>query len=165
MAAARLVIGLAAVYLVVCVFLYLIQDRLIFHPRPLTSNPEGRHVQELVLEHDGVRLHGWLINGDSPGPLVVYFGGNAEEVSHLTSVFSRLPARTALVNYRGFGASSGRPSVERLVADARRLIRHLVAQHGGDRPLFLIGRSLGTGIAVAAADAADVDGMILLAST
>ncbi|HEX7038347.1 MAG TPA: alpha/beta hydrolase [Pseudomonadales bacterium] len=162
MAAVRLLIVLAAVYLAVCVLLYLIQDRLIFHPRPLVSNPRAPHLEELVLQHDGVRLHGWLVNGDAPGPLIVYFGGNAEEVSHLTSVFRRLPARTALVNYRGFGASGGEPSVEHLVADARRLIRHLVERRGADRPLILFGRSLGTGIAVAAADVAEVDGMILL---
>lgn len=160
--AVRLVIALAVVYLAVCALLYLLQDRLIFHPRPLAAEPAGPHVRELVLERDGVRLHGWLVNGAAPGPLIVYFGGNAEEVSQLTSVFSRLPARTALVNYRGFGASEGRPSVDHLVADARHLIRYLVERYGRGRPLILFGRSLGTGIAVAAADAAAVDGLILL---
>jgi uncharacterized protein len=158
----RLIAVLVVGYLAVCAALYLLQDQMIFYPRGLTEHPRGPHVDALTLERDGVTLRGWLVNGGSSGPLVVYFGGNAEEVSGLVDVFARLDARTVLINYRGFGESEGTPSAQHAIADARALIAQSAALQGPPRPLILFGRSIGSGIAVVAADAADVDGMILL---
>ena len=75
--AALVVIGLP-------LLMYLGQDSLIFHPQPLAEARRAalasRPGVESVFIHaaDGARLHAWHVKGD---PLVIYFGGNAEEVS------------------------------------------------------------------------------------
>jgi uncharacterized protein len=64
--------------------LWAFQDHLLFFPRPLAGpEPIGPHVEAVLLAtDDGPRLRGWLIHaGPTPSPLVIYFGGNAEEVS------------------------------------------------------------------------------------
>lgn len=151
-----------AAYVGLCLLLYLLQDWMIFFPRPLTSEPSGPHVESASLQRDEVTLRGWIVNGRSQGPLLFYFGGNAEEVSGLTDVFARLDAVTVLMNYRGYGESGGRPSAAHLIDDATAVVDGFRSRFGQDRPVVLFGRSLGTGIAALAARARGIDGLILL---
>ncbi len=157
---------LAAVALVayvgVCLLLYLLQERMIFFPQPLASQPSGAHVERASLQRGDVTLRGWVVNGRSEGPVLCYFGGNAEEVSGLVDVFARLDAVTVLMNYRGFGESGGSPSAAHLIEDAAAVVSSLRHRFGTDRPVVVFGRSLGSGIAALAAGAEDVDGLILL---
>src|SRR5688500_11893279 len=102
--------------------MYLVQDRLIFYPRSLTEAQRaaisGRGVAEsMFIEAEGTRLHAWHVRGE---PLVMYFGGNAEEVSWMLEEAARRTPRTGwlLVDYRGYGSSGGSPSEAALVADA-----------------------------------------------
>src|SRR5437899_441121 len=69
---------------------YLMQDKLIFQPRPLAEAEHAaiaaRHpeVADIFLQAaDGTRLHAWHVKSRPESPLVIYFGGNAEEVSWL----------------------------------------------------------------------------------
>lgn len=152
---ARLAIVVVTAYAALCGLLYLLQDRLIFLPRPLAAQPAGPHVDSTEVRRGDATLRGWIVNGSSSGPLLIYFGGNAEELSGLVDVFARLPATAVLVNYRGYGNSDGLPSAAALTADARALVEVMRQRHGQQRPLILFGRSLGSGIAVQAAAAAD----------
>jgi pimeloyl-ACP methyl ester carboxylesterase len=150
--------------------MYLVQDSLLFLPQPLAGPPvvsrAVRPVEDLAFTTpDGVRLRGWLLPGVSaPAPLVVYYGGNAEEVSWQVSE-PRWPARwsVALVNYRGYGQSEGRPSEQALSADALQILDALLARPDVDpRRVVLFGRSLGSGVAVTVAAARRVAGVILV---
>ena len=105
--------------------MYLMQDSLLFFPQPLMGPPPAsradRPVADLAFETaDGARVRGWVV-GTAAGraPLVVYYGGNAEEVSWQARE-AGWPAdwSLALVNYRGYGASYGKPSERSLFADA-----------------------------------------------
>ena len=149
-------------YVGLCLLLYLLQDWMIFFPRSLTSEPSGLHVERASLQRDEVTLRGWIVNGHSQGPLLFYFGGNAEEVSGLADVFAKLDAVTVLMNYRGYGESGGRPSAAHLIDDAAAVVGGFRSRFGQDRPVVLFGRSLGTGIAALAARAGGIDGLILL---
>ena len=149
-------------YVGLCLLLYLLQDWMIFFPRSLWVEPTGAHIERASLQRDEVTLRGWIVNGHSQGPLLFYFGGNAEEVSGLTDVFARLDAVTVLMNYRGYGESGGRPSATHLIDDATAVVDGFRSRFGQDRPVVLFGRSLGTGIAALAARAGGVDGLILL---
>lgn len=155
----------ALVALGVPLLLYLLQDRLIFHPQPLAS---GRSVEvarrfpaveEIFLDAaDGTRLHAWHVGAGADAPLVLYFGGNAEEVSWMLEAIGD-PARGEtpgvgwlLADYRGYGESEGRPSAAALVADARALYDAALKLPGVEaRRVAAFGRSLGSGIAVALA--------------
>jgi uncharacterized protein len=167
--AAILKIGLGVV-LAVPLAIYLMQDGLIFHPQPVPdaqrSHIEKRFadVQSLFIRAaDGTMLHAWHVRGAAGAPLVLYFGGNAEEVSWmLARVRERAPGTGwLLVDYRGYGASDGSPSESALVADALRWHEHAKTQLGAQK-IYLFGRSLGSAVAVQVAATHPPAGVILV---
>lgn len=133
-------------YSLACAWYYVNQDRFIFQ-RTAPRAPDARTV-DVQIDIDGAELAGHLVN---PGGTVnlVYFGGNAEPVSAHASRFAAIPhARTLLMDYRGYGRSAGSPSERALVDDAVRFVPALAA---AGRPVLLVGRSLGAGVAALAA--------------
>jgi pimeloyl-ACP methyl ester carboxylesterase len=155
--AALVVIGLP-------LLMYLAQDSLIFHPQPLAesrrvalANRPG--VESLFIDAaDGVRLHAWHVKGH---PLVLYFGGNAEEVSWMLDDAARRAPGVGwlLVDYRGYGSSAGSPSEKALVSDALQWYDRFK----GVERIYVFGRSLGSGVAVQVAAERPVAGVILVA--
>lgn len=96
---------------------------------------------------------------------MLYFGGNAEEVSWMIeAVQADAPgASWMLMDYRGYGQSAGAPSEKALVADAIALYDHAVKQLGTDpAQVYAFGRSLGSGVAVALAAERPLAGLILV---
>jgi len=158
----KIVLTLLIAYAALCVAAYLLQDRLMFFPQPLRQEPRGERVEPVTLARPDVTLRGWLVNPRSDGPLLIYFGGNAEELSWQVGVFARLDATTVLMNYRGFGGSDGSPSVARLVEDASAVVADARTRWGAGRRLILFGRSIGSGLAAQATAAAPVDALILM---
>ena len=165
----RLAAVILAAYAGLCLMLYLLQERMIFFPQPLAGQPQGPHVQPASIQRGAVTLRGWIVNPRSEGPLLIYFGGNAEEASELVGAFAKLDAVTVLMNYRGYGESDGKPAAADLIEDAAALVAAMVSRFAEGqsppadaRPVILFGRSLGSGIAALAARAPQVDGLILL---
>ncbi len=168
----------AAVAIGLPLVMFLAQDALIFFRQPL---PEGRRaevakrfpaVEELSLAAaDGTRIHAWRVKpgGGAPAPLVVYFGGNAEEVSWMLEDIGD-PARGEtpgvgwlLVDYRGYGASEGSPSEAALTADALAWFDRAAKLPGVDpKRVYAFGRSLGSGVAVTLAAERALAGVILV---
>jgi uncharacterized protein len=145
--------------------LYFAQERLIFHPQPMPEFARAsiaeRAESHFIEGPDGTRLHAWHLNGS---PLVIYFGGNAEEVSWmLPRAKDAVPGSGwLLVDYRGYGSSAGAPSEAALTADA--IQWHDYAKEKlGARRIMAFGRSLGSGVAVQLAAARPVEGVILVA--
>jgi pimeloyl-ACP methyl ester carboxylesterase len=147
--------------------LYVFQDTLIFFPQP-TPQPYREQFagHAFALAHEGIRLHGWYVSGtvSKSRPLVIYYGGNAEEVSGNLLDLPRLQAGAYLfMNYRGYGDSQGKPSQKALCRDALHILDRLVERE--NIPLHhvvLMGRSLGSGVAVYVAAQRPVGGVILV---
>ncbi|CAG1004972.1 hypothetical protein BURK1_03160 [Burkholderiales bacterium] len=147
-----------------------LQNALLFHPQPLAgpapAPPAGWSVEPVALARPGgVTVRGWLaLPPRSPARAVIYLGGNAEEVSWLVASADRFGGRAvALVNYRGFGGSDGKPGEEALVGDAIALHDALAARSGIEPGgIAVMGRSLGTGIAVRLASQRPVDRAVLV---
>ena len=182
MAAEGLLLSLAKIAAAVAIGLplvvYLAQDSLIFYRQPLSDarRTEIKHrfpaASELFVQSaDGTKLHGWLVKpqGVERAPLMIYFGGNAEEASHMLEAIGD-PARGdtpgvawLVFNYRGYGASEGAPSQSGLVADALAIYDHASQLPGMDpQRIFVFGRSLGSGVAVQLAGHRPVRGVILV---
>ena len=152
----------AAAFIGLCAVLYLLQERLIFLRQPLTEDARQAvralpGVTEIeVTARDGARLHGWFRqsgeNAGEPSPrgLVIYFGGNAEEVSgQMFDAEQLAPWSVAAVNYRGYGLSGGDPGEAEFAADAVAVYDRLAARGDVDPDRIVIfGRSLGSGVAV-----------------
>jgi len=152
-----LFIGIAVVVLLHGV-LYALQDGLIFMRRPLNEDvrstlrkvrPDAQEVE--LSTRIGSRIHGWFVkNTDVPqAPALIYFGGNAEEVSGFALEAAELPGVSlALFNYRGYGRSEGSPSETALYEDALTVYDWVAAQPGVDpKRIVALGRSLGSGVA------------------
>jgi uncharacterized protein len=147
--------------------LYVFQDTLIFFPQPIPqSNREPFAAHALTLAHEGQQLHGWYVPGavSEHRPLVVYYGGNAEEVSGNLWDLARLEAGAFLfMNYRGYGDSQGKPSQQNLCRDALYILDTLAAREAIPmNHIVLMGRSLGSGVAVYVAAHRHVRGVILV---
>jgi hypothetical protein len=146
-------------------------EDLVYHPIPITAAQDAairaRHPRAQPLEAraaDGVALRGWLLPGSRPDrPLVLYFGGNAEEVSWLLDHADAFAGwDVALVNYRGYGRSDGRPRERDLLADAVAVYDHLVPA-GTARRVAVVGRSLGSAVATYLASRRPVTCVVLVA--
>ncbi|MBP8033665.1 MAG: hypothetical protein KAZ71_03645 [Bacteroidia bacterium] len=145
-------------YVTVCALLYFNQDDLLFHPQPNTP----KEVIEILNKYpefdtlsfvmkDGNRTCGYISKDTIKEklPLVLYFGGNAEEVSHLADFKKYFPNTTmVLMNYRSFGLSQGKISEQTMFSDALEVYDKLITNPEVDaNNIVVIGRSIGTGVA------------------
>lgn len=163
---ASLVKVVVGVVLGVPLFMWLFQERMMFFPRSLESRPApSPNIEDVtIVAADGTRLRGWMVKGAGiPAPLVIYFGGNAEEVSWLAGVAHQFAGWSLLlVNFRGYGESEGKPGEKELFADAL-----AIHDHARLRPdvspgrIVAMGRSLGSGVAVHLAAHRPLRGVIL----
>jgi hypothetical protein len=158
---------LAVIVVGVPALAWLTQERMIFYPQPIASTTHipAPTEQLEVPAADGARLRGWVAKGiAAPAPVVICFGGNAEEVSW-TVVDRRWPREWTIVgiNYRGYGASEGRPGERELGADALAIYDAVARRDDVDRHRIVVfGRSLGTAIAAHLAAERHVAGAILV---
>ena len=161
---------LAIVVVGVPLLMFLLQDRLLFFPQPLDAAQReaiGRQFsfsKEVFIQSDsGERLQAWHVPGEAHKPLVIYFGGNAEEVSWmLGDARSRVPGLGwLLVSYRGYGGSEGKPSEAAISADALRWHAYAV-QDLGAKEVIAFGRSLGSGAAVFLASRRPLKAVVLV---
>ncbi|HEY0065238.1 MAG TPA: alpha/beta fold hydrolase [Telluria sp.] len=157
----RIMFGMAAaaiaLYALACLGLYLAQRSLIFYPQPRRY---GSDSSVLKVQVNGTQLV--VSSRQQAGPdAVLYFGGNAEDVSgSLPGVAAAFPDRAVyLLHYRGYGGSAGKPTQEAVFADALTLFDKLHAEHPH---ITVIGRSLGSGVAVHLASLRPVARLVLV---
>ncbi len=146
---------------------WLVQERLIFFPQTVSSTTHlPAHASALeIVAADGTHLRGWIVKGAStPAPAVIYFGGNAEEVSWTLSD-ARWPRDWTIigVNYRGYGASEGVPGEAALTSDALAIYDAAAKRPDIDPSRIVVfGRSLGTAIAAYVAAKRPAAGAVLV---
>ncbi len=138
-----------------------------FFPRKSGIVPEGvvrRNVE--IVTPDSIVLRGWLLQPATPRGSLLYFYGNAETVRtsqlRLFWLAQRYQLRVLSIDYRGYGASDGSPSIQHLLDDALIIEDYLRldslprAQH-----LIVYGRSLGSIVALHLAEQRPIDGIVL----
>ncbi|WP_460142072.1 alpha/beta hydrolase [Pseudomonas sp. S2_E01] len=150
-----LVAILAGLYLALCVALLVFQRALIYFPQPATIE-----APRLTLEVDDAQVQVTVRPHDGPKALI-YFGGNAEDVSRNLEEFSQAFPDHALylMHYRGFGGSTGKPSEEAIARDALTLFDKVYSSH---TQVAVVGRSLGSGVAVRLASQRPAARLILI---
>jgi uncharacterized protein len=163
-----ILLGIAGVFYVgLCLLLYLQQDRVLFYPGPNdTALLAQWKSQALEIRTSDTRLEGWWAdNSASTTPFVIlYFGGNAEDVLYQATMAERFNARRMLVvNYRGYGQTQGQPSQAALYADGLAIYDYVVNEVGAEpEHIVVMGRSLGSGVASMLASERSVRAAILI---
>jgi fermentation-respiration switch protein FrsA (DUF1100 family) len=163
-------------YVALAGWLYFSQERLVFLPelpgRTLVATPEavGLAYRSLEIETaDGERLHAWLVPCQPRRATLLFLHGNAGNISHrLDSLrqFHSLGLEVLIVDYRGYGQSTGRPSEQGTYRDAEAAWRFIVGELGRDpREVVVFGRSLGAAVGGwLAAHVASPPGAVILES-
>ena len=153
----NLLVGLALGYCGLCAALFVLQRSLLYFPTPGTVR---RGATMLTLQRGPERVLVSTLPNGGPDALL-YFGGNAEDVSFtLPELRAAFPDHALyLLHYRGYGGSSGNPSEAALSGDALALFDQVQAAHPN---IVLIGRSLGSGVAVRLASLRPVARLILV---
>lgn len=105
---------------------------------------------------DNTKLHGWYVPSRDARRLVVYCHGNGEHVADQANLVfrlqSHLDATVFVFDYRGYGKSRGKPAERGCVADGLAAQRWLAEKEGvSTDDIVVMGRSIGGGVAVAAA--------------
>jgi uncharacterized protein len=156
-------------YLAIAALVWFAQESLQFYPRPVLNSPTapaGWKLERVSYKaHDGTPLAGvLLIPPVERPPLLIYYGGNAEEVTAFAADAAHAYGSRAvlLMNYRGYGDSGGKPGEKALVADAVEIFDWAARRTDIDTSrIALHGRSLGSGVAVQVAAARPVKCVLL----
>jgi pimeloyl-ACP methyl ester carboxylesterase len=149
-----LVVG---VYALLCAWVYARQRSMIYYPVAERTSAVG---EAISLPVAGAVLKIWTLK--RPGRrALIYFGGNAEDVGGSFGEFAQaLPERSLyFINYRGYGGSTGAPTETALIADALVVFDSLRKDHDD---IAVVGRSLGSGVAVQLAAARPVSRLVLV---
>jgi len=169
------VVVLVAGYLGIVGFMYFGQDRLIYFPdipeRAVRSDPAdiGLAFEDLTLTTgDGERIHAWYIPADPSRGAVIFFHGNAGNIGHrldTVRILNALGVDCLMIDYRGYGRSTGRPEESGTYLDAQAAWEHMTQVRGFARSeIVLFGRSLGSAVAAWLAAENEPAGLILESS-
>lgn len=158
----RILLLIALAYGGAFVWMWWRQEHYLFLPCRYDP-PEGAERFRWNPSVNGVQLQGWFLDKGA-ARTVIYYGGNAEDVSgHIEPFFARLEANALLVNYRGYGESEGKPGEQAMVADALAIYDRFIAEKQiAPESIILMGRSLGSGVAVQVAAARPARGTVLV---
>jgi pimeloyl-ACP methyl ester carboxylesterase len=152
-----LAVSAVVAYVLICALVYAFQRSLIYFPQP---RQPGIAASTLTLASGSEQIA--VTTRPRPGSAaLIYFGGNAEDVaSSLAGLAQAFPDHALyLMHYRGYGGSTGRPSEAGLFADAIALFDRVRQEH---ERIVVVGRSLGSGVAVHLASARPAARLVLV---
>ena len=141
--------GLAALSIIA----YFLQDLFIFKPEKLPPDFQFKYdipFHELNFDIEpGVRINGLHFYRDNPEGLILYFHGNSRSIkgwSKYAKDFYRYGYDVVLVDYRGFGKSTGKRSEKEMLNDMQFVYKTLTQQYP-ENHIIVYGRSIGSGFA------------------
>lgn len=160
---------LPLIFLSACTTIEINEDDAFDNHRTVTpesfSNDNLTLIQQTIETGDGITLDSWQLTRNDARATVLYFGGNGflmVKSQPLIEAYSTMPVNLVLFDYRGYGLSSGEPSVEGIQTDARAMID--VAQNLSEEyqtPLYVHGHSMGSFLSTYTTERKDLDGYIL----
>lgn len=151
----QIVLIVITVYIIISVALFYLQDFLLFKPEKLDEDfqfaYENQDTKEYFLEtRDGAKLNGLLFKSkNQPKGVVLYLKGNSKSIKgwgKFAVDFTRHDYSVFMVDYRGFGKSTGRRSQKAIKRDLQEIYNKL-KERTPEEHIILYGRSLGSGFA------------------
>jgi alpha-beta hydrolase superfamily lysophospholipase len=143
-----------AIYIGVSILLYYLQDYLLFKPEKLDKDfqyfYDNQEVEEYNIEtRDGALINGLHFKVKKPKGVVLYLKGNSKSMrgwGKFAVDFTRHDYDVFMIDYRGFGKSTGRRTQKALKNDLQ-LIYNKMKEKVDEKYIILYGRSLGSGFA------------------
>ena len=148
--------ALLGAYLLACVLVFVFQARLVFFPdRAIVASPKhiGLDFEDVFFKtEDALRLHGWFVPAEGARDVLLFFHGNAGNLSHRLDsirIFHDLGLSVFIIDYRGYGRSGGRVGEKGTYRDARGAFRYLTEERQIEPSnIVYFGRSLGAAVAI-----------------
>ena len=149
-------IYLLLIYSLTCALMYFLQRKLLYYPT--RKIPHNFPQFKLVNQNESIEE---IVLNEGKNEALLYFGGNAESVIYNAEDFlTSFPLHTVyLLNYRGYGQSSGHPTEKGIFSDALLLFDKVQEKHNN---ISVIGRSLGSGVAAYLASKRSLHKMALI---
>ncbi|QNJ98655.1 alpha/beta hydrolase [Constantimarinum furrinae] len=150
----HIVIWILVVYIVISIVLYYVQDYFLFKPEKLPRDYEFYYENQVVKEYNLETRDGAVINGlhfcvKHPKGVVLYLKGNSKSIKgwgKFAVDFTRHGYDVIMVDYRGFGKSSGKRSQKAIKRDLQ-YVYDKIREQVAEKYIILYGRSLGSGFA------------------
>jgi pimeloyl-ACP methyl ester carboxylesterase len=132
---------------------YFLQEKFIFKPEKLSQDFKFRYdapFKELFFDvAPGVRINGLHFYRTAPSGLIFYLHGNSRSIkgwAKYAKDFYRYDYDVVLLDYRGFGKSTGKRSEKEIITDMQFVYDRLASQYS-EQHLIVYGRSIGSGFA------------------
>lgn len=145
-----IVLILVAVIVLVLFYFYSKQESIIFHPTRTYHKPlPFLEIEEIFINTaDGEKLHAWWRGTEEGEDTIIFLHGNAGNLSHRVErvrLFERMGYNSFLIDYRGYGKSSGKIKSENdIYVDAEAAYNYVLRERGiPEENIILWGRSLG----------------------
>lgn len=118
---------------------------------------------KISIKQGNCSLSGWFLRKKA-GPVIIYFGGNAENVSLCLERHKQFPEVSLyLMNYPGYNENHGKPSEKTVLENALATYDYLIDKCGlSPESIYLVGRSIGSSVAAFIAANRDIKGLILI---
>ncbi len=151
----QIILIITASYFVVSIIIYYLQDFMLFKPEKLTEDfqfhYDNQDTKEYFMEtRDGAKINGLLFKSKNPPKgVVLYLKGNSKSIKgwgKFAVDFTRHDYSVFMIDYRGFGKSTGRRSQKAIKRDLQKVYNKL-KEKTTEENIILYGRSLGSGFA------------------
>ena len=145
---------LLAVYIIICLLMFIFQEKFIFFPEKLSNEHKfvfGQEFEEMTItSKDQKSLHGILFRSDTSKGLVFYLHGNAGSLQtwgQLAEAYTDLNYDVFMPDYRGFGKSEGSISNQHQLYEDMQLAYDEMKKRYSEDSIIVLGYSIGTGMA------------------
>ncbi len=162
-----IVFVLLNIYGLLCGVIYFFQENLIFSPTVLSQEHTFEMefpFEEITLNSlDGAQLNGLHFKVENSKGVILYYHGNAGNLQRwgeLTAFFVEMDYSVIVMDYRGYGKSTGKRSMEKLYADAELWFEYAKKQYP-ENDITVYGRSLGTTFATYVASRNQTKNLVL----
>jgi alpha-beta hydrolase superfamily lysophospholipase len=142
----------AVVYILSCILLYFIQEKMIFFPEKLSLNYtfqfDGPFEELYFTTPDKTRLHGLLFKAENSIGLIFYLHGNAGSLrswGEIAKTYTDLHYDLFILDYRGYGKSAGSINGEQQVYDDVQRVYDSLKNRYHEKNIIVLGYSIGTG--------------------
>lgn len=162
----QIICVVALCYFLIAAALYFFQEKMLFFPMGTSFGdcPQMGRYQAEAVEKEGIRYY--VTESDSAKRWIIVFHGNAGNACDRTYFFdllSGMDANLVLFEYPGYGGDTAKPGETIIREKALALVKQ-IDERSGQLPVYLMGESLGTGVATWTSTQTNVAGLILISA-
>jgi uncharacterized protein len=149
----KIIFSIAAIYVFSGFVLYFIQDKILFHPKPLSREHKFSFEQpfeelNIAFENENLSIVKFRPHNNSKG-IILFYHGNVENVEHYRKyppIFLRNDYEVWMIDYPGFGKTTGKLT-EKIMGKQALLTYDLASKQVRADSIIIYGKSMGTGVA------------------